>query len=224
MLTTTTKGLLRISSTLSLEIANKLGDIGWNIADYTLPIPFEAILDRVGFEDALPLVEIVDGHEGAIRFFACWCAEKFLLPSLREDNPLHGSLSNVITVTELFATGKLSKDSYNSIPAVKSSNWNLTRFPAYSAMQRVVQESLNTISLVASKKDASAGQIVSETDTDAIAFCKRCRIRYHIVPVAASPDTLKEITTRAIAVGKMAAEFRSLCRLDGRYAQFAPKH
>ena len=221
MLTTTTKEFVGISGTLSLEVINKLRDIDWNIIDYTLPVPFEAILDRIGFEDALSLVEIIEGHEGAIRFFACWCAKRFLLPAFREDNPLHGSLSSAIKVTELLAAGKLSKDSYRSIPVVKSSHWHLTRFPTNAAAQGVVQECFHRLSHMASQKNASAGQIVSETDTEAIAFCKRCRLKYRIEPAGAAPDNFKESIERAVVIEKMTQEFRNLCRLEGRYAQFA---
>ena len=219
MLTATAQKFTEYYGTFSDELKYNAGKVPWNFADVAMPIPFELVLNRVGFEDALALLAIVEEHEGAIRYFACWCASEFLLPFYTGNGWASSGLWDEIRATERYVAGKISKDAYLSLPVVKDSHRSLKKFPAYAAAQGTVLECLEALFHA---PDALTGQSVSENDTAAIAFLKKCRLKYRVVP-ANMPNDMSQPMSKEAVGEKMTAEFRDLCRLEGRYAQFAPK-
>ena len=207
------------------------------------PVPFEFVLDRLGFADALALLETVKEHDHAIRFFACWCAKEFLLPIHEGFGGRADKCRAVIGAAEAYSTGVISINTFLEIAEVppfpivddcpqppweddgSQSPWEVARFPAHKAATSVVLASIRASSRDSDDvflRSGNTGQIVSETDTAAIEFCKKCRLKYHVIPANTPSDKPLWAINRDRASLKIAGEFRRLCRLRDRYAQFAP--
>ena len=217
MIVTTPLQISRAYRGVSAEIKRKLMPLATNL-NIDDPIPFESVLDRLGFEDTLSVLVAIKGHDGAIRLFACWCAKNFLMPKYEKGSTEQKDLLETIKATALYAIGSYSRNWYLTAIGGKD-RWSLSVSSTQKAAQLVIKQCLDTIPRETSKKPCpSAGIVVSENDTAAIAFYKRCRLKYYIVSAETSDDTTDATAARKTLIEKMEGEFRILCRLEGRYA------
>jgi len=73
------------------------------------PLPLERILEINGLDDALWALRAVDGHDNAIRLYACYCA-KYVIDIYEKKYPNEKRPRNAIETAEKFAHGNVTKD------------------------------------------------------------------------------------------------------------------
>jgi hypothetical protein len=73
------------------------------------PLPLERILEINGFDDALEALRAVQGHDGAIRLFACYCA-RYVLDVFEREFPEDKRPREAIETAERFARGEATNE------------------------------------------------------------------------------------------------------------------
>jgi len=73
------------------------------------PLPLERILEINGLDDALWALRAVEGHDGAIRLFACYCA-KYAIDIYERASPDEKRPRQAIETAERFARGQATSE------------------------------------------------------------------------------------------------------------------
>ena len=224
MLTITRQAYVKRYNHMSPEQKKKLKTLNRSLDDNSSTMPFEPILDRLGFFYALKLLDSIEGHEGVLRYFACWCSREFLLPTIKHDKSKIKQFHAALNAAELYSMGEKSLLGAFKNQSPDNANffrWNFARLPGYFVVLNTIAECINAVNeIITEEPDVSAGQIVSENDVAAIAFFKRCRLKFRVVPANAPSGLPEKPMTAEIAIEKMTVEFRDLCRLEGKYTPF----
>ena len=95
------------------------------------PLKIEKILKMSGIDYALWALRAVDGHQGAMRLYACYCARQ-VLPIFEKRFPDDKRPHTAIEVAERFARGQASQ---KELVAAKDTAFDAARDVAYVARE-----------------------------------------------------------------------------------------
>ena len=164
------------------------------------PLPLERILEICGLYDALWALQAVEGRDGAIRLYACYCARS-VLDIFERNYPEDARPRQAIKIAERFAWGEATKEELEAArvaaKAAAMAARNAARdFPYITAWDAAVLK-VTWVAAVVTSEDAPAAQAVAWT---------------------AAYDAA-EATSEDAAWADIQQEFIRLCRLEGEYGE-----
>lgn len=109
-----------------------LKHLGKTKADDEL-LSLETILESNGLDDALWALRSVEGRQGAMRLYACYCA-RAALPIFEKEYPKDNRPRQAIETAERFAKGKATAEELSAAwDAARDAAWDAARVAAMDA-------------------------------------------------------------------------------------------
>jgi hypothetical protein len=171
--------------------------------------PFETCLDSNGFNDALWALRAVEGHDGAVRLFACCCAKR-VLPVFEKEYPDNKLPREAIETAERFARGEATTEELDAARDAAdrdaadwdAADWDPARVAARIAVRAAAWDAAWAVA-----------RAVARDATRAADWAAAARD-------AADRDTADwDAADWDAAEDDFADEFRRMCRLEGEYGE-----
>lgn len=172
------------------------------------PLAIEKILETNGIDDALWALRAVDGHQGAMLLYACYCA-KLVLPIFEKKYPNDKRPRQAIETTEQFAYGKATEEELEAASSAAGAAWEAAvaaraaAGAAAGAAARVAERAAAWAAWAALAARVAAGEAEGDAEVAGAALAAR-------EAALAAWDAAGEY---------MQQEFIRLCRLEGEYAE-----
>jgi len=199
------------------------------------PLPLERILEICGFGYAESALTTVQGHDGAIRLFSCYCA-RYSLDIFERKYPDDQRPRQAIEIAERFAWGKATREELTAAYAAASDAYDAVDAAARAA-QRAIRSELAAggaamttpvdfvandaavavmavmAAVDAAKAVMSAADFASDAAGHAAAYAAEAEgVERHAAQMAAQ-------AAKAAAKINFIREFIRLCRLEGEYGE-----
>jgi hypothetical protein len=197
-------------------------------------LPLETILDSCGFDDALAALGAVKGHNNAVRLFACYCAGKAAL-FFENRYPRDRRLRDAIGIAERYARGLATKGDLSSARKSLMAVHNdiCSQDDVVTTSQLQLEQLYCSLNPVATCVNANQYEYTATPDLDfeqlnlivddvvnAINYFIRDAITVdgaiRNTGCSTVVDGVYDVVIKAL-MEELTAEFRRLCRLDGKY-------